>query len=169
MANKIPSDSQWTDLSNRVKKAESYIPDLATLKSKMLDIVYPVGSIYMSVNNTSPQSFLGGTWVAWGAGRVPVGMGSNGTTNYTIVEAIGGEEKHTLTTEEMPSHRHQNLYTYNGEAIGTAGSATSTTGRGAIPNGNYGYGSIATGYEGGGTSHENRQPYITCYMWKRTK
>ena len=69
--------------------------------STFLNKIYPVGSIYMSVSHTSASAVAtalgGGTWVAWGAGRVPLGMGSNGTTNYTTVEATGGEEKHQLT------------------------------------------------------------------------
>lgn len=35
--------------------------------------MYPVGSIYLSVKNTNPSTYFGGTWVAWGSGRVPVG------------------------------------------------------------------------------------------------
>lgn len=68
-----------------------------------------VGQIIMTTTlNTAAkvQAIYGGTWVAWGAGRVPVGIGSNGTTNYSTVEATGGEEKHTLTIAEMPSHTH---------------------------------------------------------------
>ena len=48
----------------------------------------------------------GDTWVAWGAGRVSIGIGSNGTTNYSTVESTGGEEKHTLSVSEIPSHSH---------------------------------------------------------------
>ena len=60
------------------------------------------------------QAIYGGTWVAWGAGRVLVGIGSNGTTNYSTVEATGGEEKHTLTVAEMPSHTHkQNSHSHS--------------------------------------------------------
>ena len=88
----------------------------------LLDRVYPVGSIYMSANNVSPASFIGGTWVAWGAGRVPLGMGSNGETNYTTPEQTGGSENsvaphnHTQNSHNhtQNSHNHtQNSHMHN--------------------------------------------------------
>lgn len=131
--------------------------------------IYPVGSIYMTTTMTSASQVdaaLGGTWVAWGGGRVPVGMGSNGTTNYTTVEATGGEEKHKLTVAEMPSHRH---YTSNFNGGGNNQGVSTTN---AQPHGDHNYwnfnnpgNSSATGGNG---AHENRQPYITVYMYKRT-
>ncbi len=125
--------------------------------------IYPVGSIYMSTTMTTASQVstaLGGTWVAWGGGRVPVGMGSNGTTNYTTVEATGGEEKHKLTINEMPSHNHTIVpkADYNGSL-----SARHTTGWEKCNDT-----SQVTSNTGGGAAHENRQPYITVYMYKRT-
>lgn len=51
--------------------------------------MYPVGSIYMSVVNTNPASYFGGTWVAWGSGRVPVGI-NTADANFNTVEKTGG-------------------------------------------------------------------------------
>ncbi len=59
-----------------------------------LKTIYPVGAIYMSTSSINPGTLFGGTWAAWGQGRVPVGMGSNGTTNYTTVQSTGGSERH---------------------------------------------------------------------------
>jgi hypothetical protein len=96
-------------------------------KSDLLDFVYPVGSIYMSVNNVSPQTFLGGTWVAWGAGRVPIAMGSNGETNYTTVEQTGGSENSVAShSHTQAGHSHTNKHyhrilsntSYSGDMIG---------------------------------------------------
>lgn len=85
--------------------------------------VYPVGSIYLSTANVNPGTLFGGTWVAWGAGRVPVGVNS-GDTSFNSVEKTGGSKtvnlahshtvnshnhstaNHTLTTNEIPSHNH---------------------------------------------------------------
>lgn len=67
----------------------------------LLDRTYPVGSIYMSVNSTSPATLFGGTWEAIAGGRVL--MGANST--YTL-GSTGGEYTHTLSTAEMPSHNH---------------------------------------------------------------
>ena len=58
--------------------------------------IYPVGSIYFSVNNTNPGTLFGGTWVAWGSGRVPVGVNSS-NDNFNKVEKTGGEEAVSLT------------------------------------------------------------------------
>ena len=60
-----------------------------------IDKVYPVGSIYISVNSTNPSSYFGGTWVSWDAGRVPVGVNTS-DSNFSTVEKIGGEQTHTL-------------------------------------------------------------------------
>lgn len=91
--------------------------------TNIFSLIYPVGSIYMSVKNTNPSSLFGGTWVAWGAGRVPVGMGSNGTTNYSTVESTGGAESrshsHTSATSGPTS-------TSTGGNSGTTGSTTLT-------------------------------------------
>lgn len=132
-----------------------------------LDIIYPVGSIYFTTTKTTAtavqNALRGGTWVQWGKGRVPVGMGSNGTTNYSSVEATGGSEKVTLNISQIPSHTHaqrargsQGDIAAAGSSIGAEFLGTSSTSIGST---------FATG---GGGSHENRQPYITVYMWKRT-
>ena len=142
-----------------------------------------VGQIIMTTTlNTAAkvQAIYGGTWVAWGAGRVPVGIGSNGTTNYSTVEATGGEEKHTLTIAEMPSHTHkQNSHSHSTSTHANtyaAGSCPTYRAQCSVNSSQWDYtetttsgGTTATNQNtGGGGSHENRQPYITVYMWKRT-
>ena len=69
--------------------------------TSFLDKVYPVGSIYMSVNSTSPATLFGGTWEEIAGGRVL--MGANST--YTL-GSTGGSYTHTLSADEMPSHTH---------------------------------------------------------------
>ena len=61
------------------------LSDSVVIKNTLLDLIYPVGSIYMSVNNVSPQTFLGGTWTKWGSGRVPVGVNTS-DSNFSTVE-----------------------------------------------------------------------------------
>ena len=63
---------------------------------------YPVGSIYISVASTSPATLFGGTWVAFGAGRVLVGINS-GDADFDTVEETRGEKTHTLTAAEQAS------------------------------------------------------------------
>lgn len=82
--------------------------------ARIVDLIYPVGSIYMSVNNVNPSTFLGGTWEVWGSGQVPVGVNPN-DSDFSTAEKTGGSKSvtpsgtvggHTLTTNEMPSHGH---------------------------------------------------------------
>ncbi len=133
----------------------------ANAKTTILNMIYPVGSIFMSATITTAAAVgtaLGGTWVAWGAGRVPVGVDTS-QTEFNTVEKTGGEKTHTLTENEMPAHTH----TFG---VGSQGRAQSQT------SGSSGYawnaGSRDTSSAGGGAAHNNLQPYITCYMYKRT-
>lgn len=140
-----------------------------------------IGQIIMTAGLTTAASvaaIYGGTWVAWGAGRVPVGMGSNGTTNYTTVEATGGEEKHTLTNGEMPIHSitisHHSDET--GSVIRQFSGTGGTTSQISVPSsykappastpGASSYQSPTVTW-GSNTPHNNLQPYITAYMWER--
>jgi hypothetical protein len=134
------------------------VSDITDLYNK----IYPVGSIYISVNNTNPGTYLTGTiWAVWGSGRVPVGV-DTGQTEFNTVEKTGGEKNHTLTVNEMPSHSHS-IQKYSGNN-------SCSTGSGAA----HGYwenrqdSTISSNLTGGGAGHNNLQPYITCYMFKRT-
>ena len=130
-----------------------------------LSDVYPVGSIYINASDgTNPGTLLGfGTWVAFGAGRVPVGIDA-GQTEFDTAEETGGAKTHTLTISEMPSHTH-NL-----------GSKDSTAGDGGAYNEEFiedpadttNGPNVTSSSTGGGSAHNNLQPYIVVYMWKRT-
>jgi hypothetical protein len=129
------------------------------------NLVYPVGSIYINATvATNPATLLGvGTWVAYGEGRVPVGKAGSGT--FDTLGATGGAETHTLTLSEIPSHNHSNgsydrLLLQNGQAT-----IHETDGSAGEPN-LASSGAIAAA--GGGAAHNNLQPYIVVYMWKRT-
>lgn len=208
--------------------------------STIVNLIYPVGSIYMSVNNVNPSTFLGGTWEAWGSGQVPVGVNPN-DSDFSTAEKTGGSKSvtpsgtvggHTLTTNEMPSHGHSISIPASGacttDSQGNHQHKTNATfvdnavrlssehntvmgwvsGWGYKSNANRGLNSktdvslsiyvpqlsmstnglhshnvpnhahSVTQYNAGGNgSHDhsftgnaqsNVQPYITCYMWKRT-
>jgi hypothetical protein len=120
------------------------------------NLVYPVGSIYTNMAvATNPATLLGvGTWVAFGEGRVLVSKASSGTFN--TLAATGGAETHTLTTAELPSHSH---------SVGVVGSTLAglqSSQSGATSGGG------TSGSAGSGDAHNNLQPYIVVYMWKRT-
>lgn len=149
-------------------------------KKDLLDLIYPVGSIYMSVKSSSPKSLFGGTWEAWGEGRVPVGTSST-DSDFAYAEKTGGEKTHTLTNSEMPSHSHYELLSSNsGQNINrkyiskNSNVSSSTTGI-LLSDSATTYVSnqrqtsyMMTSSEGDGAAHNNMPPYITCYMWKRT-
>ena len=147
----------------QVPSGETTVTKEIALLEDIANALYPVGSIYMSVNNTNPSTLFGGTWEAWGAGKVPVGVDTN-DTNFATVEKTGGEKQHTLTIAEMPEHNHTIPCTP------TANDGSEPTYQAAQVNaeatGNHN--SIVAVSSGGGSPHNNLQPYITCYMWKRT-
>ena len=126
-----------------------------------------VGQIIQSTSLTTAgavQAIYGGTWVAWGTGRVLLGMGSNGTTNYTTAEATGGAESVALTTAQMPSHTHGISHGNTAYYVGSGGQFSFNS----VSGGNGQFGNGNTGSAGSGSSHENRMPYVTAYQWKRT-
>ena len=149
------------------------------LVKALLSLIYPIGSIYMSANNVSPETFLGGTWVRWGQGLVPVGL-KDDDDDFKTSEQTGGEKAHVLTINEMPKHDHVANTNAFGLYIGRLDSTSPNTDPGslylaggkAVDAGDSSY--IYTTFPGqvysagGGQAHNNLQPYITCYMWKRT-
>lgn len=129
----------------------------------MVNLVYPVGSIYISTNNTNPNTLFGvGTWVAFGAGRVPVGFDA-GQTEFDADEETGGAKTHTLQTTEIPAHNHQTLR----ERSATTGGATTQIARTPDTSSTVDT-AVFTENTGGGGAHNNLQPYIVVRMWKRT-
>lgn len=135
--------------------------------SNILSHFYPVGSIYMSATLSTAAAVseaLGGTWVAWGAGRVPVGVDTS-DADFDTAEETGGEKKHALTTQEMPPHSHATKSVDAG--AGSQGKANGTYYQGGWW-GNYDSTTTTGGASGTVVAHNNLQPYITCYMYKRT-
>lgn len=160
--------------------------DIANLvKSSILNSCYPIGSIYMSVNSTSPTTLFGGTWEALNEGRVLIGANSTYPVN-----SKGGEVIHTLAVNEMPSHSHtRGTMNITGSYYSRIVSSSNIT-TGAFEKGvsgrqpaifREGYETYdykfnfdasnswegATSEEGGSQPHNNMQPYLAVYMWKR--
>ena len=132
--------------------------------SQIFLAVHPIGSLYLSVNSTNPGTLFGGTWIAWGAGRVPVGVNAS-DTDFSTVEKTGGEKAHVLTEAETAPHAHiQTAYWSGGESgarVAYPGSIETSDPK------KYNGVVARTESAGGGQAHNNLQPYITCYMWKR--
>lgn len=138
------------------------------LKEKILNSIYPVGSILMNTSGVNPGTGdktrgvegMGGTWVQWGSGRVPVGF--NGSDNdFISPEKVGGEKRHTLTVGELPAHTHRvrGMGTSNDSPSGTVYIKAARNSQ---------EGSAYTESAGSGQAFNLMQPYIVCYMWKRT-
>lgn len=140
--------------SNSATKVASQQSIKAYVDSKFA-AAWPVGSIFISVVSTNPATLLGfGTWTAFATGRTLVGIDA-GQTEFDTVEETGGSKTHTLTTDEIPAHTHtvtgNNVGGSGGVRIDASDSFTDTTSS-----------------TGGGGAHNNLQPYIVTYMWKRT-
>lgn len=126
---------------------------------------WPIGSIYMTVSNTSPASLFGGTWERISDRFL---LGASGT--YPA-GAAGGEFAHTLTQSELPNY---SLSVTNGSNVirsktGSSADAYVQTQSGGwgIPNWESKTVTVASG--GSGEAHNNMPPYLAVYMWKRTK
>lgn len=144
---------------------------------------YHIGKIIIETTNTNPATYLGfGTWILWGSGRVPVGVDTT-QTEFNTVEQTGGEKTHALTINEMPSHSHSassgesgwHAHTFPTWHVSRTGTGQSVEGWGNKQADQWhstdGAGThthdIYIGNNGGNQAHNNIQPYITCYMWKR--
>lgn len=137
--------------------------------SDLIDTIYPVGSIYMSVSNTSPSILFGGTWEQI-ENKFLLASGSTYSSGAT-----GGEATHTLTENEIPSHTHtqighshhfsrRNVYVASGNAAAALGHLSDPS-----------YGDYYTDMQtptinntGGGQAHNNMPPYLVVNVWKRT-
>ena len=118
---------------------------------------YPVGAVYISVVATSPAVLFGGDWAVFGAGRALVSLDST-DTDFDTVEEQRGTKTHTLTTAEMPAHTHAINGIENQSGTGSDGGGNSASS----------YPTVNTNSTGGGGAHNNIQPSIVVYMWKRT-
>lgn len=142
----------WQDLGQVIPTMED-----------MVDMVYPVGSIYMSVNSTSPSTLFGGTWVQL-TDTFLYATSTTADTNSTT--ATDGEATHTLTISEMPRHNHSatlNLRYLNNSA--TASESAHVTAWSNKWDTQLSNGSVD---KGEGQAHNNMPPYMKVYMWKRT-
>lgn len=170
---------------------------------------YPVGSIYMSTNSANPGTLFGGTWEAFGQGRVLIGAGegtdANSVKKTFTAGSTGGEYNHQLTVGEMPTHSHDgeaseggahnhnaslnsaaghthNLsygpgrqgsgnpgwqaYNNSGDGVNTksAGAHTHTLTMNEAANHKH---TLTISTNGGDKEHNNIQPYVSVYIFRR--
>jgi hypothetical protein len=134
-----------------------------------LATIYPIGSIYSSTSSTNPNSLFGfGTWVAYGAGRVLVGVGSGFTAATTggSADAVVVSHTHTLTD---PGHNHtislSNQSVQNGNVSGGGSIPQSSSSTGTTSTASTGITMATAGVSG---TNANLPPYVVVYMWNRT-
>ena len=147
-------------------------------QASIVDIVYPVGAIYMSMEATNPSKLFGGLWERIGVGRMLISAGGGDgqviddntykgrgqTTGITAdvtffpVGETGGELDHTLSIAEIPSHNHDaHIGSQKAFASGNVAGYKDATDK------------KVTGSTGGDGKHNNLPPYLSVYMWKRTE
>ena len=136
------------------------IPICSTDQTAAAGDPFPVGSVFISVVSTNPNTLLGyGTWSAIGAGRVLVGLDS-GDTDFDVAEETGGAKTVTLDETMIPGHTHSE----NAPSSASSGAlkfAIDTNASGTQASG------LSTGSTGGGLAHPNVQPYLVVHMWRR--
>lgn len=123
----------------------------------LIDVIYPVGSIYMSVNDVNPEILFGGEWEQI-KDKFLLSSGDIYTNGAT-----GGEATHTLTVNEIPSHRHSRRTSPQ-----TYAERDSSQSRIISPaSGSAKMVTKYSDYTGGGQAHENMPPYLAVNVWKR--
>lgn len=124
--------------------------------SVSIDNIWPIGSIYMTVEDVNPGLLFGGTTWRRIEDRFLLAAGTTYAAGST-----GGEAEHTLTIAEMPSHRH---------AMDTGGKSVnkgSSYNRPMSLDTTTDEGEYRTSYQGGGQPHNNMPPYLAVYIWQR--
>ncbi len=156
----------------------------AALDAWIVNTYPPVGTVMSFADDTDPNKIWPNTdWEKFGEGRVLIGAGSyteNGTTYTYTVGNTGGQAKHQLTADEMPSHSHSASSSTSGNHTHTvhviiegadynagAGGSNYWGEQTTSSAGNHSH-SITVSPTGGNGSHENRQPYTVVNMWRRT-
>jgi hypothetical protein len=171
--------------------------NLSNLVKAIANVMLPVGHILMTTRNVNPGTYLGGTWVAWGSGRVPTGVSAD-DADYNESGKTGGAKtlnlahSHTVNSHSHTVNSHQHIAPFGyDDNVYYAGRIYGSTVVPASGIDGYNFKAASSGMasplrlnytsaESPGTSNsapgtnsqlgsrDIRQPYITCYMWKRT-
>ena len=127
---------------------------------------YPVGSIYLSTNNTNPSTWFGGEWQLIAQGMTLVGVDPN-DNDFKTPKKTGGEKTHKLTVNEMPNHDHEyfdRMMIWDADGNNTNVQTKNEWNNTAVRFKGWGTKTMTTG---GDQAHNNMPPYFTCYIWNR--
>ena len=167
--NNIANLAEFNNSTNESIEVIKGGPNAGKLRIKnsyLVNLMYPVGSIYINATNPlNPATLFGfGTWEELGAGKTLLGAGS-GTDDQPVPEVIsfnagdtGGEYNHTVTIPELPSHRHSYDESYRGGNREDRDSDVISIEERTKDTSSY----------GNDQSHNNLQPYVAVHTWKRT-
>lgn len=159
------TNTKFTNTNNKFTTTKEELTNLINTKiDNTINSIYPVGSLYISLTETNPGTYLKGTWEPFGQGRTLIGVGTGNDGTNTIgfkINTTGGEYKHKLVIDEIPSHNHK----YYSPIVQLVSASNSGDTYGNY-NKDYKTGSDSTGGDG---YHNNVQPYVTAYFWKRVK
>lgn len=124
-----------------------------------VNLIYPIGSIYLSINSTNPSKIFGGTWEQI-KGKFLVGVDES-DSDFKTSKLTGGEKTHKLTINEMPSHSHS---IPNGALDNRTDGSVRASGVGSYVSNVV----DKTNSAGASQAHNNLPPFFTCYIWYRT-
>jgi microcystin-dependent protein len=178
----IGSDGNGASISGTLSADGFTIRGFASL----IDYIYPINSIYLSIDNINPGvRFLGTSWTQEALGRFLAGVGTGNDGVYTKTINSGdnnGEYEHKLTIAEIPSHSHSGITATigaQGDFI-TNGEATLLDSRGSMDHENSGHtqrngvgkllrldGQVFLDNTGGSLAHNNTPPSYGVYVWRR--
>lgn len=155
---------ETTKIKSDLNKNTSDISSLHSMIAVYWETIYPIGSIYISTSATfNPNSVWGGTWEQTASGRCLIGANDS----YPI-GSMGGESTHTLTIEELPQHSH-GIYGVDSRSGSNTLQKPYFTYKDQGQTTSYVSGIMGTELTGSGSAHNNMQPYLAVYMWKRTR
>lgn len=151
-------------------------------KVNLLDLTYPIGAIYISANNTNPANLFGGEWIEFAKGKTLIGVDTTQTEFNTVLKTGGSKtmiHNHGSGTlganigafdaditsigyQAGPKRTNDSAFTYGFKGLPSISGSVSNS---RIAHNTPVYG---TTEDSSSSTSSNLQPYITCYMWKRT-
>lgn len=139
------------------------------LRKAIFNLAQPIGCVLAMATSADPNLlYLGTTWVAFATGRVLVGRDPD-DSQFDALGETGGEKTHTLSTAEMPAHKHITYYGDTEDVMGPYPNGVAGTNKiGPMAGTNTDNTWPYTSTEGGGAAHNNLQPYVVVNYWRRT-
>ena len=173
---------QVVDVQEQVNQLDADVPTTVEMNiaissaitaatTTILGAAFPVGSTYFSTtDNRNPNTILGfGTWVALEGVSLGGISGTSGSAFNVSAGTVIGEETHTLTVGEMPSHNHKPLANTGQFVLNMYPAKSNWANNASSSNGNINLnGDPTTSNTGGDGAHNNIQPTVVGYLWERT-